>query len=447
MNTINNYVTKQQTHITPINSSYIIGDNGASGSFFKIDDIKFLTNIKKHNIDSKAISVKLPNNDIMTSTHSAELNIDGLSQSARTVHLFPNLHSSLLGFGPLCDDGCIITLNRTTVTVVKNNTVVMTGNRDGPGKLWMMDLSRSQPHSSSIQQQQINNANIVVNSELNENSKNVFISNTNNEISNFSELTAAVDIPLLQSKKVQNVNLMPEIISSSIERILCFYHGTFGSLPISTFRKAIQKKFISFPGITVDHVNKYLRHSVYTDRGHMRRIRQGMNSTKTNQFYDCNDILQPIPTTTKRQHRILVHMMPATHRLHFDATGKFNYSDSTYDYDLIFYCEDANYIHAEKMNGLTKNDYVNAITAGLTFFNNKSIKSEVVRLDNQISDLVAHLLKITNQLTIEIVPPDSHRGLKAERARFRRGKTIRFLFSLLPMNHVRVVLLNTLIVM
>ena len=349
-------------HITPNHQiSSVIGDCGATGSFFRYEDTSFLTNIKKHNIGSKSISVKLPNNDIMTSSHSADLNIDGLSQSAMKVHLFPDLNNSLLGFGPLCDDGCIITLNNTTVTVVKNGNVVMTGNRDGPGKLWLMDLSRSQPHSSSIQEQsQLHNV---------------------SEISNFSELTAAVNIQsaativdekrgknstMVESKKWNSVHTMPKIISSSIERIINFYHGAMGSPPISTFINAIKHKFIIFPGINVNQVRKHLHPSPFTDKGHMKLLRQGLNSTKINNYFDFNDNIvgKVLPTNSQK---ILISMRASTHRLHLDATGQFKYADNDYDYDLIFYSEDSNYIHVEVMKGRSTTSYVNAITNGINF--------------------------------------------------------------------------------
>ena len=369
-----------------------------------MDDTEHLINIKKHVTQSDEITVRLPNKATMRSTHTAELNIKGLSPSARLVHLFPNLQGSLLAFGPLCDDGCIIHLDKSTVHVFKNGVLLLSGFRDGPGKLWLMDLGSSQPliDSSTLVESSVNAVS---------HSAHLSISTPDTSLS-FLSHSDTFSTP----SAINNVNQMPDIISSSIERVLCFYHGAFGSLPISTFRKAIQKKFISFPGITVEHVTKYLRHSMYTDKGHMKRLRQGMDSTKQNQFYDCNDVLPTISVDKHRKFKILIHLIPSTRRIHLDGTGKFVYPDGTYDYDLIFFCEDSNYIHGEKMKGITKTEYVTAISDGLAFYTNKGMQYEISRLDNQTSDLVVHLLKVTNQMTIEAVPPDSHRGLKAERA-------------------------------
>ena len=81
----------------------------------------------------------------MTSTHMAELNISSLSFDARKVYLFENLHGSLLGFGPLCDDGCVIQLDSKSVIIFKNTELIMSGTRVGPGKLWLMN-----PHNPNL---------------------------------------------------------------------------------------------------------------------------------------------------------------------------------------------------------------------------------------------------------------------------------------------------------
>ena len=383
----------------------------------------------------------------MKSTHMGELNISGLSFEARKVYLFENLHGSLLGFGPLCDDGCLIQLDCNSAKIFKKNELIMSGTRDGPGKLWLMNLPQSQPLINELNQcEAVIKTNGTIGTTVTAN--NIFNDTDDcdsvppgfTDISHgechsltqqncnpvtaectqqfFSPVTVECTRQIFsKNHQSNNVNIMPNTISTSIEKVIRFYHGAFGSMPISTFRNAIHKKFISFPGINVEHINKHLKHSHHIDRGHMKRIRQGLNSTKPDEFYDCEDEMYTrVNIKKKRKCKVLISMMPATHRLHFDATGRIQYSDSNSNYDLIFYSEDANYIHAESMTGLTKFDYVTAITDGINFFTNKNITTEITRLDNQTSDLVVHLLAVTNKLTIEAVPPDSHRGLKAERA-------------------------------
>jgi hypothetical protein len=68
------------------------------------------------------------------------LKIKELSKAARLVHLFPDLKGSLLSFGPLCDDGCIIVLDKSTVKITKNGKLILAGTRSGSNQLWYMDL-------------------------------------------------------------------------------------------------------------------------------------------------------------------------------------------------------------------------------------------------------------------------------------------------------------------
>ena len=57
-------------------------------------------------------------------------------------HLMTNLHHNLMSIGPLCDHGCHVLYEKTTVTVfTKDGTIILRGWRDPVGaKLWRFSL-------------------------------------------------------------------------------------------------------------------------------------------------------------------------------------------------------------------------------------------------------------------------------------------------------------------
>ena len=64
-----------------------------------------------------------------------------LSPDAQTGHVMNDLRSStLLSAGQLCDDKCIVVLNKYKVHVYKENTVVLSGDRNAKDGLWDIQL-------------------------------------------------------------------------------------------------------------------------------------------------------------------------------------------------------------------------------------------------------------------------------------------------------------------
>ena len=59
------------------------------------------------------------------------------------MNVFPDMASSLLSIGQLCDDGCIALFDKHQVAIIKDNAVILTGHRNPRTKLWMVDLNAS----------------------------------------------------------------------------------------------------------------------------------------------------------------------------------------------------------------------------------------------------------------------------------------------------------------
>ena len=73
---------------------------------------------------------------IIHATKKGYLPLNNLSKIATEAHTFPHLKSSsLLSLGQLCDDGCDVLLNRTSLHVFRNAQHILQGQRnyiDGP---------------------------------------------------------------------------------------------------------------------------------------------------------------------------------------------------------------------------------------------------------------------------------------------------------------------------
>jgi hypothetical protein len=77
-----------------------------------------------------------------TSSYQANVPLHpSLPTTATSAHFIPNLQHSLLLLGQLCDDGCIATFDKTTVSIDYNNDTIIVGYCSPITKLWHIALS------------------------------------------------------------------------------------------------------------------------------------------------------------------------------------------------------------------------------------------------------------------------------------------------------------------
>ena len=63
----------------------------------------------------------LPDGSTMESSHIATLQLPGLRNQARQIHIFPKMKTApLISLGVLCGDGCTITLDKQDMSVHNN---------------------------------------------------------------------------------------------------------------------------------------------------------------------------------------------------------------------------------------------------------------------------------------------------------------------------------------
>ena len=74
-------------------------------------------------------------------THHAQISLKHLSSQAKHAEIFPNLNSSLISIGKLCENECIVTFDKHKAIVIKNKDIIIEGYQDP--KKWIMTIPSS----------------------------------------------------------------------------------------------------------------------------------------------------------------------------------------------------------------------------------------------------------------------------------------------------------------
>ena len=247
-----------------------------------------LTNVKREH----GPTVYLPNMESIVTTHVGLLPYkQKLSTAAITANVLPKLQSSsLISLRQLCDDGCDVNLNKTSIKVNKNNKTILRGPRNHTDGLWDIHIPIKK---------------------------------------NFTQQSMSV---IIQKSKTK-------------QDLINFYHAACFSPTVATFYKALKKgNFQSWPGPTPELVLKYLQPSIATQFGHLNQERQNLQSTKHTaevDFFPATDVPNE-PTN-----HMLATVVPysITHKAFGDLPGKFPHTSSRgYQYFLVVYHYDGNAI-------------------------------------------------------------------------------------------------------
>ena len=90
------------------------------------------------------LPIKMPNGEIITSTHTALLSHQDLTIQALRANIFSWLNKALLTIGTLCDHGCEATFNYKSVLIINkwSGKFRMKGTRDPHSNLYMLNLTQ-----------------------------------------------------------------------------------------------------------------------------------------------------------------------------------------------------------------------------------------------------------------------------------------------------------------
>ena len=282
-----------------------------------------------------------------------------LSQEAQTGYIVPSLkNTTLISAGQLCDDDCIVTLDKNNAYVHKHDNLVLTGTRNKRDGLW------------------------------------------------------DIQVPLVKLQK-EKPSINAVIRKDSTKKYLANYlYKCCFSPALTTFKKAIAKgNFLTWPGLEEKVIQQYLTESPATAKGHLDQERKNLQSTKLSETIDSF----PLPDAPNAK-KFETHTKLMKHTAFCDPTGKYPYKSTRGNqYVFVTYDYDSNYIKVTP----TKSRQAKELTAAWEEHHNTFTKAGVAPkhyiFDNEFSnDLKKALGKY--ELTYEKVQPHIHRRNAAERA-------------------------------
>ena len=203
--------------------------------------------------------VRLPNATTINDNKIGHLPLPGLSKKATKTRILADLKSaSLVSIPQLTDDGCITNINDKTLTVSKDNKVILTGHRNRNDGLY--DITFKSPHPNPKTSLTDNNFkmpctyNIYSNKATTTKSKqhNQYIKNKttkkdNQNPYNVDTISTKRLEELIESYKTENTDHAPEAKANVIlqkqkksKELAQFLHACCSSPVISTFINAIK---------------------------------------------------------------------------------------------------------------------------------------------------------------------------------------------------------------
>ena len=344
------------------------GDSGASNHYFALQDKDVLDD----ETDTPGIAVTLPDSTTLRTVKQAHLPFHSkLSTTGTKTEIFPHLNHILISLGQLCDDGCIVTLDKDELIAVKQGELVMKGIRSTAGDgLWDIPIPQS---NTSITPTQC---------YLAAHSMNV----------------------ILRKDKTKH-------------DLVTYLHAACFSPTRDTFIKAIKLNFFTtWPGLTADLVRKHLPTSIHTVKAHIKQERQGLQSTKPTVDLDTDDMFPSPDTTPVKTNDVIYAVCSTSDRAFMDLCGRFPFASSRgNEYILIAYHYDSNAIIGTAVKNRQAATLTTAWRGLHNIFAHAGLAPKTWVLDNETSQTLQ--LAMTKKKTkFQLVPPNNHRANAAERA-------------------------------
>lgn len=216
-------------------SDYAIADSGASDHFFIVE--AEVNNIRP---TTSPISITQPDGTVSKSTHMCDIDLPSLPPAAcKNGHIVPEFSkASLISIRRIVDAGCQVLFTMHEVRVLHHGRCVLTGKRHPATGLWLLPLSKKPMQPS------------------------------------FDIITPTAQ-PITAA--AHNAYTMP-----TKQQALKYIHQCLFSPPIPTLLRAIENNQLkSFPHIQrTKDVRRHLAASPATAKGHMKKPRAGLRSTR-----------------------------------------------------------------------------------------------------------------------------------------------------------------------
>ena len=377
-----------------------ISDSGSTHIIVKDSEKNILKNITQCT-PYTSLLVELPNGAVIRSTATGLLlTLVGIDIPA---YIFPDaeLKQTLLSLSALTNRGCTVELTNVDITVRYQDKVILHGSKQPTARLWTIDICP---------------ADIVPNKDLWQ----------------LDEKAA--------NKNTGSAHLAVHLDTDA--EFVAFIHATFGSPTTSSFLKAINNGNLSeVPRLTANMTTRNLPNAVATAKGHLNQTRQGQRSTKasivpnqvkaatgnvrsstlakdTSHLIEDNDSDNDDADDDNVADSLYVKVVDVsdTETIHSDITGRMAYV-SWKGNKYVLVSRYKGYIHLEAMKDRSSEQLTLAYQRTIKFFRDLGHTITYQRLDNEISTQLTQLFAdLVPPITMQLVPPNSHRANKAERA-------------------------------
>jgi len=341
-----------------------IADTGATSSVGMTRDRNRNAFVPTNRHSTKAFH--MPNGAVEPATHMDELHHD-VCHPAKEIHIVPGIErDSLLSIAKFADANYIAIFdkdelniydaNKTKVTVLC--AAILRGWRCKETNLWRIPLVHH-------------------------------VSNNNTD-------TVLCDRPPTEffPQRPPPTHAVFNVYKLKTQPELVHYHLAAAGFPTKpTWLKAIKnKQFASWPGLTAKAVTKHFPESDETHKGHGRKTRSGLRSTKTMSATDDNnddDIVRtdlPRPTIKQKSIFITVYYLDdeAQLKMHTDQTGKLPKKSSRgHQYIMVLIEMDRNTIHVAAMKNRISGEMIRAYQELVDRLRSAGIQPKLHLLDNE----------------------------------------------------------------
>eukprot|EP00956_Cyclotella_meneghiniana_P043212 scaffold258103_cov212-Cyclotella_meneghiniana.AAC.1 len=171
------------------------------------------------------------------------------------------------------------------------------------------------------------------------------------------------------------------------EQVIAWYHAAAGYPTKATWIKAIDAGFFAtWPMLTSKSVRKHYPESDETTKGHMRRIKSGVRSTKeqVQEPEEVSEALTRLAELRKKHRDVYVQVKEASEIIYTDQTGRFPVTSSRgHKYIMVLVEIDGNYIAMEPMRSKETAEMILVYTKIIERLKKQGVHPKKQFLDNE----------------------------------------------------------------
>ena len=180
------------------------------------------------------------------------------------------------------------------------------------------------------------------------------------------------------------------------------------SCSLHTDSRYLRHCFATWPGLTTDFIRKYLPKSIATTKGHLRQLKQNIQSTKIKSSPpSASPILIPRVMTAQqaRSNEVYFKPMQIIDKISINQNGRFPAASSKGNkYIMVVFVEDTNAILTACMKHRSKSELIWNYSSLQKYLCERGFAPSLVFLDNKCSTGLKIFMR-GKKVNFQLVPP------------------------------------------